>query len=237
MPALVLEIEAGDPSLQAHLQDHQQREHDGEGEREPRVDLDAEHDRVEHHPEEQLELRFDLVHQVEDVVERGAGEERLGAFARRLVLQELGLVAVLAGEAQHVAAVAAEPGALGEHPAHRAGDIGCRLGGEDPDQVRHQELVVGDVAAGLDDEIGGRRREQRLGHHQHAHDVERRADEPLEELQASDRLAGHGALESFESVRAGRRILLQILARFRAGFATKNDGNSVGLRRRLPVSK
>ena len=99
-------------------------------------------------------------------------------------------------------------------------------------------MVVGDVAAGLDDEIGGRGGEQRLGHHQHAHDVERRADEPFEELQASDRLAGHGALWNVRiSVRVGRHILLQIAPRFRARFATKIDGNSVALRRRFHVSK
>ena len=112
--------------------------------------------------ERKLQIGFELVDELEEDVEGLAGEERLDHLARRLLVQQLGFVAVVAREALHVAAERAEAGALGKDPAHRADDVGGRLRDQDPDQIGDQEVVVGDVAPGLDDQVGRRRGEHRF---------------------------------------------------------------------------
>ena len=80
----------------------------------------------------ELEIGFEFVDQLEEDVEGLAGEKRLDDFARALLVQQLGLVPVVARKALHVVAERAEAGALGKDPADRADDVGRRLRDEDP---------------------------------------------------------------------------------------------------------
>ena len=129
-----------DRLLQHPLHQQQRAERADIGERQAGIDFGAEHQRIEDEAEEQLQREFELVHDVEETLERFAGQERLDLFARGLLIEQLDLVAVLARKAQHEFAEAAVAGALGEDPADDADDIGRRLRGENPDQIGEQEL-------------------------------------------------------------------------------------------------
>ena len=83
--ALVLQIDARHAPAQRPLQRHQDREDRPIGGRQAAVDLHAEHGRIEDEAEQQLELRLELIHDVEDVIEGGAGQEGLDLLARGLV--------------------------------------------------------------------------------------------------------------------------------------------------------
>src|SRR5262249_24381201 len=109
------------------------------------IDLEAEHERVEDESQKQLQREFQLVHHVEETLKGLAGEKWLDLFARGLLIEQLDLAAVLASETQHELAKAAITGALGEDPADHAHDIGSRLRGEHPNQIRKQELTDRDL--------------------------------------------------------------------------------------------
>src|SRR5262249_41672582 len=151
------------------------------------VDLHTEHDRIEDEAEQQLELIFNFIHEIEGVVEGRAGEKGFDLLAGLLVGKQPSIAAVIAGELQHVPAERVETGSLGEIPTQRAGDIGRRLGNEYPDEVASLEVLVGHRTAHPDDEPGGQGGEQCLGHHQHDHDVERPAQKIADKLPSGDR--------------------------------------------------
>ena len=102
--ALVFAVGAGHALSHGPLHQEQRHEHRRIGDRQRAVDLGAQHDHVEDDREQDAQIALDLVEQVEIDVERLAGEKRLDPLARLLVAQKLGLVAVVAGKAQHVAA-------------------------------------------------------------------------------------------------------------------------------------
>ena len=182
--ALVFEIGACNRSLQRPLHQQQGGERAGIGERQAEVDFDSQYDGVENHSEQQLQREFELIHQIEEALERLAGEERLDLLARRLVAEQLDLAAVLAREAQHELAEAAIAGPFGEHPADHASDIGGRLRRKDQDEIGEQKLADGDLARGIDDEPGRRRGEHRFGHHQQEHPEQRRRQQIARQLHA-----------------------------------------------------
>ena len=135
-------------------------------------------------PRNGFQRELELVHDVEETLERFAGQERLDLFACGLVIEQLDLVAVLARKAQHEFAEAAVAGPLGEDPADDADDIRRRLRGENPDEIAEQELPHRDLAAGIDDEPGCRRRQHRLDHHQEHHHEQRWREQIARQLVA-----------------------------------------------------
>ena len=173
---------------------HQDQDDEGEavGDRKTAVDFAADHDRVEEEVKRQLEIGFEFVGELKEDVERLAGEERLDHFARVAFVQQPGLVAVVARKALHVLAERAEAGALGKNPADRTDDVRGRLRDENHDQIGGQEIVVGDVAAGADDQVGRGGRQSGLDHQQHHHEIERAAEDELGQGQALELLARYG---------------------------------------------
>ena len=183
---LVLEIDVGDPPPHGPLDHHEDGEGHRVGHRQARVDRHTEHDRIEDEAEQQLELIFNFVHEIEDVVEGRAGEKGFDLLAGLLVGKQPRIAAVVAGELQHETAERVEAGPLGEIPTQRAGDIGRRLGNEYPDEVASLEVLVGHRTARPDDEPGGQGGEQCLGHHQRDHDVERPTQKIADKLPSGD---------------------------------------------------
>ena len=173
-----------DRLLQHPLHQQQRAERADIGERQADVDLRAQHDGIEDQAEKQLQREFQLVHDVEEALERLAGEERLDLLARRLVAEQLDLAAVFAGEAQHEFAEAAIAGPFGKYPADDADHVGGRLRGQDPDQVADQEMADGDLLPGIDDEPCRRRGQHGLDHHEDDHHEQRRAEQKARQLEA-----------------------------------------------------
>jgi hypothetical protein len=117
-------------------------------------------------------------------------------FARRFLVKQFDLAAVLARKTQHEFAKTAIAGAFRENPADDADDVGSRLSGEDPDQIRKQEMADRDLASRVDDEPCRRRGEHGFDHHQGHHHEQRRREQIAGQIQTCNLLPFHGCPES-----------------------------------------